>query len=186
LQWPGFGKFWTQLVRGLMRKSEQASFQVNTHETGDTLDLAIDAIRPDGSFRNELPVTVTMRAPDGVTTTVEATQDGPGSYRATFALPAEGTMLFNVSSPDLPDGGYAFGHTRSYPREFLRTGVDEPLLRELARIGGGEFDPTPAEIYARPERGSRSRRELADYFLMAALILLPLDIWLRRRTWAAK
>ena len=36
-------------------------------------------------------------------------------------------MLFNVSSADLPDGGYAFGHTRSYPREFLGTEFDEPL-----------------------------------------------------------
>jgi uncharacterized membrane protein len=185
LQWPGYGKFWTQLVRGLMRKSEQSGFQVNASESGDRLDLVIDALRLDGGFRNELPVTVTMRAPDGTSTSLNATQDGPGSYRASFPLPAEGTMLVNVSSPDLPDGGCTFGHTRSYPREFLRTEVDEPLLRELAAIGGGKYDPTPPEIYARPERGSRRRRELADYFLIAALVLLPLDIWLRRRTWAA-
>ncbi len=185
LQWPGFGKFWTQVVRGLMRKSERASFQVNTQESGDRLEIAIDAIRPDGAFRNELPVTVTMRAPDGATQTVDAAQDGPGSYSAAFTLPPEGTVLFNVSSPDLPDGGYAFGHTRSYPREFLRTDSDEPLLRRLAAMDRGTFSPAPAAIYTRPEQGSRSRRELADYFLIAALVLFPLDIWLRRRTWAA-
>jgi uncharacterized membrane protein len=182
LQWPGFGKFWTQVVRGLMRKSDQSSFQVNTREAGDRIELTIDAIRPDGAFRNELPVTVGMRAADGATTSIEAVQDAPGSYRAAFALPAEGTSLFNVSSPELPDGGYAFGHTRSYPREFLSTETDEPLLRRLAALGGGAFDPPPAEIYARPAQGSRLRRELTDYFLIAALVLLPVDIWLRRRT----
>jgi hypothetical protein len=185
LQWPGFGKFWTQVVRGLMRKTDQASFQVNAQETGDRLDIAIDAVRPDGAFHNELPVTVSMRAPDGTTTTLAAVQDGPGSYRARFALPPEGTALFNVSSPDLPDGGYSFGHTRSYPREFLNSATDEALLRRLASIGGGAFDPKPAQIFARPEKASRTRRELADYFLIAALCLFPIDIWVRRRTWRA-
>ena len=184
LAWPGYGKFWTQLVRGLMRRSDQASFQVNTREIADRLEIAIDAIKTDGGFRNQLPVTVSMRAPDGATTTVDATQDGPGSYRATFDLPPDGTSIFNVSSPDLPDGGYAFGHTRSYPREFLTTGTNEPLLRRLADIGHGKYMPAPAEIFTRPTRGSSQRRELADYFLMAALSLFPLDIWLRRRTWA--
>jgi uncharacterized membrane protein len=183
LQWPGYGKFWTQLVRGLMRKSDQSSLQVNTREMGDRLEIAIDAIRPDGAFRNELPVTVSMRAPDGATTTLDATQDGPGSYHATFTLPAEGTSLFNVSSPDLPDGGYAFGQTRSYPREFLSTDPDESLLRRLAALGRGTFDPKPADLFTRPTQGSRTRRELSDYFLIAALLLFPLDIWLRRRTW---
>ena len=38
-------KFWSQLVRGLMRKSDQASFEVTTSEIGDRLELAIDAYR---------------------------------------------------------------------------------------------------------------------------------------------
>ena len=184
LAWPGYGKFWTQLVRGLMRRSDQASFQVNTREIADRLEIAVDAITTDGGFRNQLPMTVSMRAPDGATTTADAVQDGPGSYRATFDLPPEGTSIFNVSSPDLPDGGYAFGHTRSYPREFLTTVTDEPLLHRLAEIGHGKYMPAPAEIFTRPTKGSSQRRELADYFLMAALALLPLDILLRRRTWA--
>src|SRR4029434_2203046 len=32
LGWPGFGKFWTQLVRGLMRKSDQSTFAIATNE----------------------------------------------------------------------------------------------------------------------------------------------------------
>ncbi len=183
LTWPGYGKFWTQLVRGLMRKSDQASFQVTTREIADRLDITIDAIKPDGSFRNQLPVSVNMLGPDGATQTVTAVQDAPGSYRAAFDLPSEGTSVFSVSSPDLPDGGYVFGHTRSYPREFLSTETNEPLLRSLAALGGGKFAPQPEEIFARPAQSSMQRRDLADDFLIAALLLLPLDIWLRRRTW---
>ncbi len=185
LTWPGYGKFWPQFVRGLMRKSDQASFQVNTREIADRLELTIDAIKPDGAFRNQMPVSVNMLGPDGATQTIAATQDAPGSYLATFDLPPEGTAIFSVSSPDLPDGGYVFGHTRSYPREFLSTETNELLLRSLAALGRGRYAPTPAEIFARPTKSSRQHRDLTDCFLIAALVLLPLDIWLRRRTWRA-
>ncbi len=183
IQWPGYGKFWSQLVRTLMRKSDQASFEVTTKETGDRLDLAIDALTPDGAFRNQLPITVNALKPDGTTQTTTARQDGPGSYRATLDLPSEGTAVISVNSPDLPDGGYVFGETRSYPREFLSTETNEPLLRQLAQLGEGKFAPTPTEIFSRPQRASMHRRDLSPYLLMAALALFPLDIWLRRRSW---
>lgn len=185
LTWPGYGKFWTQLVRTLMRKSDQASFQVTTSEAGNRLELMIDAIKADGAFRNQMPVSVNMLGPDGATQTLAATQEGPGQYRATFELAPEGTSIFSVSSPDLPDGGYVFGHTRSYPREFLRTETNESFLRTLASLGRGKFTPSPAEIFARPQVATRTYRDLTNDFLIAALLLLPLDIWLRRRTWRA-
>ncbi len=185
LAWPGYGKFWTQLVRGLMRKSDQSNFQVTTAEVGNRLELMIDAIKPDGTFRNQMPVSVNMLGPDSTTATKEAAQDGPGSYRVAFDLPAEGTSIFSVSSPDLPDGGYVFGHTRSYPREFLRTETDEPFLRTLATQGRGKFSPSPAEVFARPQAAASQHRDLTNDLLIAALLLLPLDIWLRRRTWRA-
>ena len=184
MQWPGFGKFWSQLVRGLMRKSDQASFEVTTTEVGDRLELAIDAVTPDGTFRNRLPISVNALQPDGSTQTVAARQDGPGSYRVSLDLPPEGTSVISVNSPDLPDGGYVFGETRSYPREFLTTETNEPFLRQLATLGGGKFSPTPAELFSRPERATMQRRDLSPWLLVAALVLFPLDLWLRRRSWA--
>ena len=183
LSWPGYGKFWAQLARGLMRRSDQGSFAVATREEGDRLTLSIDAVKPDGSFRNQLPITASALTADGETRTLEASQVGPGAYTAHFDLPPEGTTIFSVSSPDLPDGGTTFGHTRSYPREFLTTETNELLLRQIAELGRGKFNPTPAEIWHRPTTATPQRRDLSDYFLMAALWLLPLDIWLRRRTW---
>lgn len=183
LGWPGYGKFWSQVVRGLMRKSDQASFEVNTREVGDRLELAIDAVTPNGAYRNELPITVTMRDAAGESYSTQAVQDGPGSYRAAFNLPTEGTSIFSVSSPDLPDGGYVFGHTRSYPREFLNVETDEPALRQIAQLGGGKFQPSLDEIFARPQVATPHYKDLSSYFLMAALALIPLDIWLRRRNW---
>ncbi len=183
LAWPGYGKFWTQLVRGLMRKSDQSSFAVSTSEMADRLTLKIDAMKPDGAFRDRLPITVNARNPSGETQKVEARQTAPGEYSAAFDLPSEGTTIVSVTSPELPDGGYVFGHTRSYPREFLSSETNDDFLRSLAEAAGGKFNPTAEDIYARPAHPSLRKRDLTDYFLMAALVIFPIDIWLRRRTW---
>jgi hypothetical protein len=142
-------------------------------------------MKDDGSFRNQLPLTISALGADGETTTIVPEQTAPGTYRATFELPAEGTTIFAINSPDLPDSGYSFGHTRSYPREFLATDTNETLMRKLADLTGGAFAPTIADIWKRPEAPTWQRRDLTNWFLMAALALLPIDIWLRRRTWSA-
>ncbi len=183
LAWPGYGKFWTQVVRGLMRKESAAAFDVVRRETGDRLELQIDALTPGGTFRDRLPITITARTPDDATQSVTAIQNAPGSYKAALELPRDGTTVINVSSPDLPDGGVALAHTRSYPREFLSDGTDEILLSQIAAATSGRFDPKPGEVFARPSHATSIRRDLTDWFLAAALMLMPLDIFLRRRTW---
>lgn len=181
LTWPGYGKFWAQVVRGIMRKTDRASFAVTSRERGDNLEIRIDAIKPDGSFRNQLPITINALQADGTSHTAQAQQDAPGSYFATLPIAAEGTTIFSLSSPDLPDAGTTFGHTRSYPREFLRAETNEPLLRRLAELGHGAFDLKPSAVWAPANSTTPQRKDFTDYFLIAALALIPLDIWLRRR-----
>ena len=196
LEWNGYGKFWAQVVRGLLRKSETAAFQVRTSEVGDgaRLRLQIDAVTPEGGFRDRLPIDVSaLDTATGQAASARAEQTGPGSYAVDFALPALGAMggaggnaattMFSVSSPELAERPYVFGYTRSYPREFLRTGTDEKTLRAIATAGRGKYAPAPAEIFAPPLTHSERRLDLTNYFLAAALLLLPLDIFLRRRTW---
>jgi Ca-activated chloride channel family protein len=184
LGWEGFGKFWTQVVRSLMRRSEQSDFQVTTSERGDRLHLTIEAATMSGIFRNELPVTITARSGEtGKTVTKQADQTAPGAYEVDFDLPEQGTMMFSVSSSDVPESDYVFGYTRSYPREFLITETNEGLLKEIAAKGNGKFNPSTGEIFSRPRTSSIRRTDLTDWFLIAALVLFPLDIWLRRRAW---
>jgi uncharacterized membrane protein len=183
LTWPGYGKFWAQLVRGLMRHGDQGTFQIGTREEGDDLLLTIDAVTPEGAFRNRMPVQVHAVLPNGESLTETATQQAPGRYTAKLHLPAEGTTVLSIASPELPDGAYVFGHTRSYPREFLTTDTNEKLLRAIAEAGRGQFDPKPEGVFAASAVSAKTVRDVSDYLLMAVLCLIPLDIWLRRRSW---
>lgn len=184
LSWPGYAQFWSQLARGIMRRSEDSNFVVNTNERGDTLDLAIDAVTPAGAFRNGMQVQVSARRPDDRAETVAAAQQEPGRYRATIALPKEGTTLISVSAPELPDAAYTFGYTRSYPKEFLALQPDETLLRSLAETTHGKFAPAASDVFAASENAERNRQDVTEWLFTAFLMLLPLDLWLRRRTWA--
>ncbi len=194
LTWDGYGKFWAQVMRGLLRPSEQGTFQVCRTELGDgtRLRLDIDALTPEGGFRDRLPIDVAaLDAASGLTRTARAEQTGPGSYRAEFDLPpasdapapGAATTMFSVSSPELLARPYVFAHTRSFPREFLRTDLNEDFLRALAVAGHGRYGPTAADVFAPPEHFSTRRLDLTNYFLAAAVLLLPIDIFLRRRTW---
>ncbi len=193
LGWDGYGKFWAQVVRGLLRKSDQAAFQVRTSEVaaGTRLRLAIDAVTPEGGFRDALPIDVSaVDTASGQAIAARAEQTGPGSYSVEFTLPplssAGGngaTTMFSISSPAIAERPYVFGYTRSYPKEFLRTGTDGATLQAIASAGNGKYAPAPAQIFAAPRRYSERRLDLTNYFLAAALLLLPLDIFLRRRTW---
>ena len=61
----------------------------------------------------------------------------------------------------------------------------KPFL-EGYKAAGRKVEEAPVdELFARPQRATMQYRELSDWFLVAALCLLPLDIWLRRRTWRA-
>ena len=181
LPWAGYGKFWTQLVRSLARPPNASGFQVQVEPEGSLLHVRIDAVAPDGSFRNQLPLSVGSLEPGGATHLSEARQLAPGRYRADVAVSGTGTTWISVQSTALPDGGTLLGYTPPYPAEFLDCGTNELALRRLADIAGGVFDPKPGAVFERPVAGVRRTWDLTNLLLALALLLLPLDVWLRRR-----
>lgn len=185
LQWPGFGKFWVQAVRGLMRKSDAANLQVTTEERGDRLHVGVDALAPDGSFRNRIPVSVAVLDEEGEPVTVPAQQTAPGHYEANVNISnATSGMLVSVSAPEVLERPYVLGVSRSYPKEYLSFETNEALLKEVAGLAGGQFAPAGSAAFAPSTRTAQQPFELSGWLLAAAALLLPLDIYLRRRSWA--
>ena len=55
LTWPQFGKFWAQVVRHAMRKSEAKGVFVQTVQKDGKATVTLDAVQTDGRFLNEAP-----------------------------------------------------------------------------------------------------------------------------------
>ena len=105
LAWPGYGKFWAQVVRDAARgaATQEFAWQVTRHG-GEGL-LKLTALTADGTFRNDLWPKARVRRPDGESTVVVLRQSAPGTYSARIALEAVAAAPYRfelLPGPGLP------------------------------------------------------------------------------------
>src|SRR5207248_5641351 len=65
LSWPGYSKFWAQVVRHAMRKSDAKGVFVQMDRKDGKATVTLDAINPDGKYLNEAPADLTVIDPAG-------------------------------------------------------------------------------------------------------------------------
>ncbi|HEY5777379.1 MAG TPA: VWA domain-containing protein [Terrimicrobiaceae bacterium] len=183
LGWSGYGKFWGQVARMLVRPPDRNDLVVGVREEGNALIVDAEAVTPEGMFRNGLEVTVSIAAQGTQPSSAKGDQVAPGLYRARLKKPETGSAIIAVS--DGAGRPISRAWTGDYPAEFQVMKDGTPLLKELSSLTGGKFDVKPEEILRPALHPATTRRELAAWLLAAALLLWPLDIWLRRREWSA-
>lgn len=181
MTWPGYGKFWTQLARQLVRPDRRDDLSAEVMESGDRLAVDVSAVTGAGTFRNGLPVTVTVAEQGGSSRSLIAPQVAPGRYRVEFPKPEAETAVIAVS--DGAGRPVSLAWMRDAGREFLPVADTRPFLEKLARDCGGIFQPTPEQVFRPATQAASTRRDLSPWLLVAALLLWPVDIWLRRRDW---
>jgi hypothetical protein len=109
----------------------------------------------------------------------------PDLYEASAESRGEGTAVLVVATADglrrqmLP---VALGHSQ----ELAGVEVQQGLLTEAARLGGGRSSPQAPEVFRRPARLPDSYRELRPKLLQLALLLLLVEVAVRRLPWPAK
>ena len=184
LNWPGYGKFWGQIARMLVRPPERNDLSVQIREGDRSLIVDAEAVTPEGTFRNGLDVTFSLAAQGAAPVTVPGEQIAPGRYRATLEKPETGGAVVAVS--DEAGRPVSQAWTPDYPAEFqvMKDGI--PLLKELSALTGGRFDVKPDEVLRPGLHPAATRNELTPWLLVAALLLWPVDIWLRRREWSGE
>jgi Ca-activated chloride channel family protein len=183
LGWSGFGKLFGQLARALTRREDAGGLRIIAHERGGRIAIEVEATDEAGRFRNDLKLIASLSDASGKPETREAEQIGPGVYRAEFEIGDRDYAVFAASDGSSDAKPALVTWSRGYPREYAVLRDGEPLLRRVADVGGGLFNPTSAEMM-RPAGSPRSSgRELWPYLVALALLLAPVDIWLRRRHW---
>jgi Mg-chelatase subunit ChlD len=188
IDWPGYGQFWAQLVRYVMRSSQNRGVEARIEWRGDKGSLTLDSADANGHFLNELATDVQLIKPDLSIDSIETRQIAPGRYVADFDIDQTGSYLFKIRQSLSNASGRADvfadmtrGLTISYAPEYRHLGSNTNLLTELAQVTGGTFQPTPEEVLALGEDESIAiRKTLWPGLLMAALILFVLDVALRR------
>ncbi|MCB2154825.1 VWA domain-containing protein [bacterium] len=182
VSWDGYSKFWSQVVRFSLRETSSSNFQVNTELQGGRGKITIDALELDGGFRNFLEFNTTVIGPDLEPHKAQIRQVAPGRYEGEFEANQVGTYMVSMvtgeeESPELITSGVAL----SYSPEYQATQTNDTFLEKIAKESGGRemdaqynpFDHTTLVSAARPQ-------PIWPWLLFAGLLLLPLDIFLRR------
>ena len=198
LTWPGFSKFWAQVVRQSMRKNDVKGVIVEVKQERRRAMVSLDAIDPSGKFLNRADTEVTVIDPQLGQSKLEMKQTSPGRYVAEFETPLSGAYHLNMTQKT-SGGTLLHQQTRGlivgYPDELRLHPTNEEMLRTLASTSGGRFDPDPTEIFNAetspvdqqsqgqpviPPRTVQRTTPLWPLLVTAACLLFLLDVALRR------
>src|SRR5262245_44948913 len=64
IEWSGYAKFWSQVVRETMRRQNDEQFDFKVSRKGDFALVSINAVEKNGQFRNDLKPQVRVIGPD--------------------------------------------------------------------------------------------------------------------------
>lgn len=187
LAWPGYAKFWRQLVRDHLRVDEGTpTMQLETSIRGDQLVVALDAIDDDDRFIDGMTHTVTATGPDGAARPLELAQVAAGRYEGSLRMDAFGpwTVTGRHRTPGAAedDPGFESRATIVWPfaDEYRSPPPDLTEITALAARTGGQVDPTAATLTAPIEGEVLAEAPTWPRWLPWVLILLVLDVTLRR------
>jgi Ca-activated chloride channel homolog len=176
--WSSAPQFWSQLVRWSLPAPVTSSFlpSVSVGADGRSVSLSVQSLRADGHFADLQDTRATILSPDGSARELALPQRAPGEYGLDTSVGAAGEyrVLFKQGGSEEVA---AFATPDAVERHSVGTNLR--LLEQLATSSGGHALDEPTDL--RPGNGAGPVVELWPWLLLAALVLLPLDVFLRRR-----
>jgi len=186
VQWDEFTRFWGQAVSWTITESSNNNIETRVIMQGDEARIIVDARDDSGDFLNDLELVTTVSTPDGDSEIVVLDQAAPGRYEGAFSPDEEGAYYLALTGGGIVDGdNLGFneinGWVMSYSPEYIQGDQDDTLLVELADLtGGANLEDDPALVFDHTLEVQMASAPLAPWLLLIAVLLLPLDIAVRR------
>ena len=195
LTWDGYADFWNQAVRWAITEGKAGNIEARVVERGERAVLTVDARDDRGGFLNGLIMRATVVGSDLATTSLALQQTAPGRYEAEFSPEREGAYFITVAGSPAQGGdpaspqavrqttGWVLGYSAEYAPGGSGALEQTPAdyLHGLARMtGGGSLKDNPAGAFVHNLDQERAAQPVWSYLVLAALLLLPLDVAVRR------
>ena len=183
LEWDGYGKFWSQLVRETMRRDGGEELDFVVERIGDEVLITVSALTEDGAYRTDLDPRLRVVRTGGEEASLSFQQVAPGTFQARHTLgpPGEEPYRFELSGNGIEDRSQALYYR--YGDEYRLYPVNTELLDEIAVYTGGEFLPDVSEIFDDYGETASVPTPLWPWLSALALISFFLDIAVRRGSW---
>ena len=182
IAWPNYGKFWAQVVRHAMRKSEAKGIVVQVDQRDRKAMLTLDAIDPSGKYLNGATTDVTVINDRLGKQTLNMAQTAPGRYQVEVPTPRTGSYHLEIGQKrdGRPIHQQSRGLAVGYPEELRLRATNEDLLKSIARVSGGAYGLAAEDVFKADGRIARQATPLWPYLLAAAILLFVADVALRR------
>jgi uncharacterized membrane protein len=182
LGWPGFSRFFSQLVGWTFPGEETDGIEASFETTGGQTKLHVQSVEADGSPRDFYNTLASITGPDFSTAQLQLDQVAPGVYEANLGEIDSGAYAVRITQ--MRPGAQALGRTvgliEPVAAEYRLLGVNAPLLASIRAATGGREIKLPADPWVHDLKTTSSFTELWPWLLVLALLLWPLDIALRR------
>jgi uncharacterized membrane protein len=184
MTWPGYGKFWTQVVRQTMRKSDGRGISIAVDRMGNDSHWSIDAANELGSFLNQADVELSVIGPAMKRETKKISQAAPGRYISDIQVQDPGAYHVDIAIKENGKVKYrqSRGIIRGYSDELRIRPTNEDWLSEIARASGGRFKADAKELLQGDGRTAQRPQPLWPWLLALACAMLVFDVALRRLT----
>jgi uncharacterized membrane protein len=184
LTWPGYQKFWAQLVRTIMRHKQYQSYDMSAQVVAGVAHVTVDAISRDDRFVNDLDTTLQIIDPkDGkVKRELPMDQTAAGRYEAEFLVERYGSYL--LKAIHRRDGKIVAESSSAvalpYPAEYTRSTPDTTAMEQAAVITEGKNRPAAVDVYDRAGQHVTFVKDLWPFILIGVIAAFVLDVFLRR------
>ncbi|MBS2035380.1 VWA domain-containing protein [bacterium] len=171
-----FAKFLLQAVRWSLPASQQGPLEVSAGLDG------LQRLQVNARVSPELApqgLVGALMAPDGRSQSLDLVQMAPDRYEVHSEFQGSGTFVLSLSTPD---GSLRVTQPVSLqPSQELSGGpIQEELLRKVASLARGRYRPDPSEVFRQPQHGPTFYKELQAPLLQLCLLLLLLEVAVRR------
>ncbi len=181
LSWEGFGPFWAQLTRRLMRSSESDSLPLSLTQEEDGYLVAIDTLDNNDGFTQPENGEALLVGPGGKAERIVLDPVAPG--RMEGFLPAKQSGAYHAQIRLEEDGSTS--HTqytqvsKGVSDEFLPRSSDTEALLEIVERTGGWMVESQGEVaswFKDEDRTAVQEQELWPWLAGLALLLFVLDV----------
>ncbi|MCY4145821.1 MAG: glutamine amidotransferase, partial [Chloroflexi bacterium] len=184
--WEDFSRFWGQAVTWSINAGANENLETSIVLEDERARIVVDARDETGGFLDGLALDGAVLNPNGNSLRLGLQQTAPGRYEASFRPGREGAYFLNISGEAAAEAGAApltdlKGWVRSYSPEYLPHTGGEALLADLAEATGGRnLADAPQAVFAHNLGERQAANDIWESLILLALLLLPLDIALRR------
>ncbi|MBI5959186.1 MAG: VWA domain-containing protein [Chloroflexi bacterium] len=195
LPWDGYADFWNQAVRWSITESDTGNIEAQIIQRGEQAVLMVDVRDNRGNYLNGLQLDAAVVSAQLDTYNLPLMQTAPGQYEAVFSPEDEGAYFITVAgsaeqtadvlTPEsiMQTTGWVLSYSAEYRVDNSAEGAESPqnLLQRVADLTGGiSLRDDPERSFVHDLNQEQAAQPIWQYFVFAALLLLPLDVGVRR------